>query len=202
MSKIIIFGNSIAYGAWDLEGGWVDRLRKDSHKKVIEEKKDISVYNRSISGAITQDVVDRFESEIKPIIRNEDTIVIFATGINDSIWMNNENKWRVSQEEFRNNLQKLIDLAKNHTKNIIYLGLTKTHDGDPITWATDKSYKEERVNLFNEILKEISEKNNISFLNLIDVLEVEDLADCVHPNTQGHEKIFKKVKEFLKDNFL
>ena len=28
MQKIFIFGDSIAYGAWDPAGGWVERLRQ------------------------------------------------------------------------------------------------------------------------------------------------------------------------------
>ena len=28
MQKIFIFGDSIAYGAWDPVGGWVERLRQ------------------------------------------------------------------------------------------------------------------------------------------------------------------------------
>ena len=28
MDKILIFGDSICYGKWDKEGGWVTRLRK------------------------------------------------------------------------------------------------------------------------------------------------------------------------------
>ena len=28
MGRILIFGDSITYGAWDKEGGWVQRLRK------------------------------------------------------------------------------------------------------------------------------------------------------------------------------
>lgn len=28
MAKILVFGDSIAYGKWDSDGGWVARLRK------------------------------------------------------------------------------------------------------------------------------------------------------------------------------
>jgi len=28
MVNILVFGDSITYGAWDEEGGWVQRLRK------------------------------------------------------------------------------------------------------------------------------------------------------------------------------
>ncbi|TSC67284.1 MAG: hypothetical protein G01um101466_751, partial [Parcubacteria group bacterium Gr01-1014_66] len=33
--NICIFGDSIAYGAWDTHGGWGDRLRSVLHTKTI-----------------------------------------------------------------------------------------------------------------------------------------------------------------------
>jgi lysophospholipase L1-like esterase len=202
MTKIIVFGNSIGEGYWDLEGGWVDRLRKNYHKKSIKENNDLTVYNQSISGASTKDILDRFEFEIKPRIRGDKIIIILATGVNDSQWLNDENKWRVSQEEFKDQLQKLIDLSKKYSNKIIFLGLTKTKDGDPIPGTEEKSYKNERVEIFDKILKEKSQENNINFIDTSNLIENNDLKDYVHPNTEGHKKIFNKVKNFLEENKL
>ena len=59
---ICIFGDSIAWGASDLEfGGWVARLRN----YLETEKYDSSIYNCSISGDSTQDLLKRFSNETK-----------------------------------------------------------------------------------------------------------------------------------------
>ena len=58
MSVICIFGDSISWGAWDLEaGGWVNRL-----KLYFDNQPDpqIRVYNLGISGDRVGDVLKRF----------------------------------------------------------------------------------------------------------------------------------------------
>ena len=48
--NILVFGDSIAYGKWDEQGGWVQRLRKYIDKKynLIDEPKSWLVYNLGI----------------------------------------------------------------------------------------------------------------------------------------------------------
>lgn len=46
MGKIIVFGDSIAYGKWDHEGGWVCRLRKYVDNMYnIGKNGNLQVYN-------------------------------------------------------------------------------------------------------------------------------------------------------------
>ena len=53
--EIIVFGDSIAYGAWDKEGGWVQRLRKILDVKTLSNPDQFYlVYNLSIDGADTE----------------------------------------------------------------------------------------------------------------------------------------------------
>ena len=37
MTCLLVFGDSITYGAWDLEGGWVQRLRSFIDKKNLTD---------------------------------------------------------------------------------------------------------------------------------------------------------------------
>ena len=78
--KILVFGDSIAYGAWDREGGWVQRLRRF----LDEKNSDVLVYNLSIDSDTTEDLLERFEFETKQRIRGDEIILIFAIGVNDS----------------------------------------------------------------------------------------------------------------------
>ncbi len=70
MAGILVFGDSISYGAWDIEGGWVSRLRKFLDKKNLsEENFDCKVYNLGISGDNSSGVLNRFEFETRQRIR-------------------------------------------------------------------------------------------------------------------------------------
>ena len=37
---------------------------------------------------------------------------------------------------------------------------------------------------------------------MFDLLEVDDLPDGLHPNTEGHKKMFERIKDFLVENKL
>ena len=82
--NILVFGDSIAYGANDLElGGWVNRLGLHLDKKYDY---DYNVFNFGVSGEITTEVLARFDSECKARCgkQGNETVIIFAIGINDT----------------------------------------------------------------------------------------------------------------------
>ena len=134
----------------------------------------------------------------------EPNIIIFAIGINDSQYVNSKNNPRVPIEKFQNNLQELINQAKEFTGQIIFAGLTKIDESKtmPIPWNTIKYYDEENVNLYNAKIKEICNKNNLLFIEMLDLLNNSNLEDGLHPNSEGHKKIFLKIKNFLVSNRL
>ena len=69
MATLCVFGDSTAYGAWDLEkGGWVNRLWL-----FLAKNKDDDLYNLSISGGTTETILARFENEAK--VRQADAII-------------------------------------------------------------------------------------------------------------------------------
>ena len=37
MTQILVFGTSTTYGCWDIEGGWVQRLRKYLDEKQLDD---------------------------------------------------------------------------------------------------------------------------------------------------------------------
>src|SRR3989344_9665433 len=102
MEKFIcIFGDSTAWGAWDMEkGGWVNRLWFHVGKREGDEY--IEVYNCSVSGGTTDTILERFESEAK--IRNATTI-IFQTGGNDASYRATPDNFLVSAEKFKQNVE-------------------------------------------------------------------------------------------------
>lgn len=196
-TRICVFGDSITKGVVDPEnGGWVARLRRYFE---TNDDYDISVYNLGISGDSTDDLLERFKVECAA---REPKIIIFAIGINDSLYIKTKDNPLVSLEKFQNNLVKLIRQANNFSDKIIFIGLTKVDESKvmPIPWETEKFYDNENIAMYNSVIEKVSVKNRLPFLNLLDLLEMSDLDDGLHPNPDGHKKMFLRIKEFLLTN--
>jgi len=193
MRSICIFGDSTAWGAWDIEkGGWVNRLWFYVAKRSGEDY--VMIYNQSISGGTTDTILARFEAEAK--IRNADAI-IFQTGGNDASYEHASDNYLVQPDKFRSNLEEIIKRAKQITKNIIFMDLKNCDESKttPVPWR-DIYYTNENIQKYSKIMENVCKENNVSFLD-IDPLENGDFDDGLHPNTRGHEKIFIQVKNFL-----
>lgn len=196
MDKVInIFGNSIAWGACDNEmGGWANRLR---NYLANEAGAYFETYNLGVSGDNSDKLLKRFPIENEA--RDPDIIMI-AIGLNDSQHINSKDSLGVPLERFENNLLELIKQAKKFTEKIVFVGLTKVDEAKtmPIIWDTDKYYYDnENIARYNAKIKEICEKNSLPFIAMLDLLSDEDLEDGLHPNSQGHEKMFLRIKYFL-----
>lgn len=188
--NICIFGDSITWGAYDPQnGGWVNRLRNYFEA----QDKDIDVYNLGVSGDSTIDLLDRIEIEAKS---REANLFVFAIGVNDAQFIHSTNSNRISDNDFENNIKKLFEIANKFTSKIIFVGLTLIDEAKtkPIPWNTDKTYTNERIRNFDKIIEDFCSKHNLKFIPINDLLNNGDLIDGLHPNTQGHIKIFEKVK--------
>jgi lysophospholipase L1-like esterase len=195
--NICIFGDSITWGAYDPKnGGWANSLRNSL------EPDDIQLYNCGISGDTTSDLLKRFKTEADA---RKPKIIIFAIGINDSQYINTKDNPKVSVSDFRSNIEKLIEEAKRFTDNVIFIGLNNVNEDEvtPTPWDDKNNfYCNENIEIYNNIIKEIIEKEDLDFIDLKEVIALEDLYDGLHPNTQGHKKIFEEVKKFLKSKNL
>lgn len=197
MKTIGVFGDSITWGANDYEGGgWVTRLRNYFQYKSLSVDKDIDVYNLGVSGDNTEDLLRRFDVETKA--REPDTI-IFAIGINDSQFLISKRDNRVPLDNFESNLYSMIKRSVDAGKNVIILGLTRVDESKttPIPWNTDKEYKNEYIEKYNNILKKLSKEFGLKYVDVYDLLSNNDLSDGLHPNATGHKKIFEMVKSKL-----
>ncbi len=193
LKTICLFGDSIAWGAWDPErGGWGARLRNYFETNDIE----IPFYNCGVAGDNTDYLLERFKVEAEA---REPKIIIFAIGLNDSSYIDSKDNLFVPMKRFENNLRELISQAKEITDTIIFVGLTKVDEEKtmPTSWDETKNYDEENVKLYDLKIKEICDKGGLLFVPVFDLLEKGDLEDGLHPNSAGHQKMFLRIKKFL-----
>lgn len=189
--SICVFGDSTAWGAWDLEkGGWVNRLW---FYLGIRDEDYTELYNCSISGGTSKTILDRFESEAK--IRNADAL-IFQTGGNDAS-RDSSGKVLVEMEEFERNIKRVIERARKITDKIIFLDLRNCDESKttPVGWV-DYWYTNESMKEYGETMERACGEENVLFMPMPKI-EDDEFEDGLHPNAKGHEKIFVAVKDFL-----
>jgi lysophospholipase L1-like esterase len=206
MSQILIFGDSITYGASDLEGGWVSRLRKHVDQKGLSDPDYYNlVYNLGISGNNTTDVLKRFEFEVQQRIdEEEETVIIFAVGTNDAQLFKGE--FRTEPDQFEKNLQELYALAQKYSQKVIFVGLFPVDESKttPVSWHKEKFYKIENIKNNNDTIRNFCEKNRLIFIEIFENFINQDyrnlLEDGLHPNTNGHQQMFEIIKDELIKN--
>ncbi|MCX6764366.1 MAG: GDSL-type esterase/lipase family protein [Candidatus Nealsonbacteria bacterium] len=207
MAKIFIFGDSIVNGILDEKsGGWVQRLRSYLDEKNLSNPDvEYIVYNLGVSGNNTRDLLQRFEFETKKRLDEfkEETIIIFGIGVNDSQFVLSQNSQRVPLEEYIKNLDELLNSARKFSDKILFVGLTPVDEKrtTPIPWNEDKFYKNEYVKKFNDSLRSFCQENKVYFIEIFEEMikmnYSELLYDGLHPNSEGHEKIFEIVKDYI-----
>lgn len=206
---IIVFGSSIAWGAWDSEGGWAERLKRFCIKKRIDSGLESGefVYPLGVSGDTSQGVLERFDAEIDVRNRKDEKLrIIIEIGINDSYYFNQERKNITEENEYKDNILRLIKKSKKHNADLVFVGLTPVDERvDPVPWYPEISYKMEFIEKYNDVLKKICVERNIRLVEVMDKLKdtKKFLADGLHPNTKGHEIIVKEVIKVLEvENFI
>jgi acyl-CoA thioesterase I len=189
-----VWGDSIVYGSCDSEGlGWVGRLRK----QITPNKDRTAVYNRGICGDTTADLLKRFTVEFESI---KPEVVVFGIGINDSGYRKELTNNLVSIEEVKTSLATLINKAKTSAQKVFVVGLTKVTESmvAPLpASSTEKSFSNSLIQTYDKALKEVAEASGTVFIDMFELLADEDLADGLHPNAQGYEKMYKAIFPFV-----
>ena len=203
MSRILIFGDSTAYGRWDKRGGWAERLRSlYMEKNIINIDPYWEVYNFGVDGDCSKDLLERLEFEIKQRITEGEgeIIIVFAIGLNDS----QIGRIGIGTELFKSNIEKLCNIASKYSSKIIFIGLNSVDElkTNPMPWDDENMfYTNEKIEKYNNIIKSICQENNIHFIDMFNEFNKLNykklLEDGLHPNSEGHQKMFEIVKDFL-----
>jgi lysophospholipase L1-like esterase/isopentenyldiphosphate isomerase len=193
--NICTIGDSITWGPrLPFRVAWANLLRNH-----LERNSDnlYSLYDLGIDGDTTKDLLARFDVEMRA---RDPGIIIFNIGVNDSLFRKTEDNPETTLEDFETNMLALIEKAHKFTDKIVILGLVKGNDlltTPLIQSTTGKSYTKARTKIYDAKLKEISEKNSLTFIDVNELLTDADFDDGLHPNVNGHIKIFEKVSREL-----
>ena len=209
-SYILVFGDSNTWGAWDTEKhGWVNRLQLS-----VEENFDrnYETYNFGVSGDSSKEVLKRMKPFCESVLETETSknyfskersIIIIEIGGNDSSVK--DGKPKVTLEEFKENLSKILEIARAYTNNVAFLSVMPVYDkkSDPWIYENSLSFTTENVEKYSKVIEDFCNENNSLFINVYDSLKdrtEELLEDGVHLNNEGHRIVSEGVETALKNN--
>ncbi len=213
MAKLFFMGDSITAGAWDSKGGWAQHLsNKLLARSGTSERKHkgfyCAPYNLGIFGDTVADVIRRLDREITARTYGDtpdNTVqLVFAVGVNDSVYLLDEDRNHASDDIFKQDLISLLTLARLITDNITFIGLLPVDQPrtDPCPWTPSLAYRNEHIERFNAMIENFCGQEKLPFISFFDEWKsFPDLqnhfTDGLHPNDMGHEKMAKKIGEAL-----
>jgi len=201
MSKYCIFGDSITRGAGDPEfNGWAGRFLRE--REIPSPSKgegqgevlgDDRVYVLGINGDTSAGLLARIEVEARA--RKADVIVIMI-GINDSRYYGSHERPETTLDGYRENLAKIVAIARTFTTKITMIGMTRADESKtmPLAWSPEKFYDNATIARYESILREFCASEGLPFVEVSDVLTVDDLGDGIHPNMEGYRKLFERIR--------
>ena len=200
--RILVFGDSIAYGEYDSRGGWATRLYLDFLNRQAEDMDSEYpfVFNLSIGGETTAGIIKRLADETEARRWGEEEFAfVFAAGINDA---GMRDGFTVSgPDRFRQDLDYLYAVAKKYTKKMLFVGLTPVED----IHIPDGSFRSARIWKFEQVLREFAESQEVRHVPLFETFTQKMEAgkvlthDGLHPNDEGHQLIYVRVRPALED---
>jgi lysophospholipase L1-like esterase len=195
--NICLWGDSITYGAWDSAGGWADRLRIYLHDRTTTSRFEeyFWVYNFGIPGDTTADLLPRFDAECAA--RKPD-VALFAIGINDSCRRKAGGPPRVDIATYKENLRTLAKKARGQAKQLVFVGLVSVDESATQPFNGEDAYFSHNDMLaYNEVITEVADEVGALYVDMLNLLAPEDLFDGLHPNAEGHEKMYIQIRDFL-----
>ncbi len=206
--KIFVFGDSITEGYFDTDsGGWCNRLIQYVMKRELETDFSYNrqIFNLGVAGNTSADILARMESEIESRGKktsSEEKVLMIAVGVNDSQYNIETKETKVHINQFENNVLEMIKIGKDHQAKIVLTGLLPVVERlvQPMPWLPTHAYSNQMIDLYDDMLKVISENNICSYLSLRNIFADDTesyFVDGIHPNAAGHELIFQRVKEAL-----
>jgi lysophospholipase L1-like esterase len=204
--RVLIFGDSIAYGEYDSQGGWADRLKAFYFEQHVASGNNnteaISLFNVSMPGELVKPLSMRLPRETvarrSTWGRETEFAYVFAVGLNDT-FVDDVGTPLSTPQKFMQDLEDLLAVALLFSSNILFIGLTPVEDGDERV----QNYSCDRIWQFELILRMFVKKHSLPFVGLFEKLRQHNkeeyiFVDGLHPNDEGHRLIFDRVRPKLR----
>ena len=165
-ATILAFGDSLTYGT--------GTSRDKAYPAVLAALINRKVINAGVPGEISEKGLPRLSALIK---QHQPDLIIICHGANDILRKMDINKTR-------NNLQKMIDMAKQNNSQVVLVGVPE-------------------FSLFlnpSPIYQELAEENQLPVANdiLADILSKNALkSDHIHPNAEGYQLLARDISLLL-----
>jgi len=174
MFGVLVCGDSISHGRGEMPSvGWAGRLKNYFEKQGFNN----CLFNLGVPGDTSGMLLKRFETEVKSRVKYiypiDKFIIIIAVGNNDLECIGSPNNM-----------------------------VTKPVNEDMSNPFEDRKYfTNNRVQEYDQILKESAKQENILFLDIFNKLIKKKykklLADGLHPNSKGYEEMWKIIKRSM-----
>jgi acyl-CoA thioesterase-1 len=166
--KLVIVGDSLTEGYGVSKEQAFPALLE---KKIQEAKKNWVVVNAGISGSKTASA----EQRVKWVLKSNPDMIVLALGANDGLR-------GLKVEESEKNLEKAILLAQQAKLKVVLAGL-----------YIPPNYGAEYGKNFRQVYERLAKKHKLVFIPFllegVGGIPEFNLADGIHPNEKGHEKI-------------
>ncbi|MCD6190103.1 MAG: arylesterase [Sulfurimonas sp.] len=168
--KILAFGDSITYGYGESEN--------ESYPYLLSQSTNTQVINAGINGDTSQDGLQRLPALLED---NSIKLILLCFGGNDILQ-------NLPLGELKNNLKKMIQLAKAKNVDVILISVPKVSDLGLSS-----------MNLYSTV----AEEENIELMDnlLVHILSRSSLKnDYIHPNAKGYRYMADEIFKHLKSN--
>ncbi|MGW6834691.1 GDSL-type esterase/lipase family protein [Streptomyces sp. NPDC054949] len=189
-ARIVIVGDSIAYGRCDPRGGWAARL---AATHIARNETDHRVFNLAVPGSTLTDVAEQTPGLLDA--RLPDTLLV-AAGINDSARpLAPSRTGHDAAPHLTDGLGALAAAALDRNARLVVAGpawideeRTRDHEG--------LCFTRERALGLRDSLRAWAEDNHVDFLDMWEPLRdsPELLADGLHPTPEGHAALHRHLE--------
>ncbi len=204
--RVLVFGDSIAQGFWDTEGGWVDRLKRHYDQISLQDlhaRSFTTVFNLGVSGDRITNLLKRvkFETQVRKW-PNEPQIVVLAIGTNDDAL--EQSVTTAGTSRFKNDLAEIIKELKPLVSKVVLVGNPACDESRtrPVFW-TNLSYTNLQLQKTEKIVEIAAREFDLPFVPIFAEFQQkldagqDLLEDGLHPNNAGHQLIFDLVRPEL-----